>query len=601
MTPAPASSPSHRTGSPFSSTRRRFLQVTGVGLGAAALGLGATACGTAQTANTSDDSTAKGRSGAAGDTLFVFVSSGVPTNFNPLGTSPAWPTGVGQSQLIYETLLRFNLLDGTLQPGLAKELQEPEPGVLVLPLQEGTRWSDGTELTADDVVFTFDLAKDVALNYSNVWTYLESVEAVDPRTVRFTVKKKPYNPGSVKDAIAGNVIVPKHIWESVDGEQILKETNLKPVGSGPFTLERYDQTQINLARFDDYWGKTVFGTPAMTTINHPIFKSNNDSDLKLESGELDAAQTFTSQIWKMWENGAPVGTWLKEKPYYLPGNLPLLEINAHVKGLDNAGVRRAIAHCIDYAVIASTAMSDYSDPVKSSLILPTGAESKYYDQAAVDQTGWTHDPAKAIDILENELKCTKGSDGIYELPDGTRLGPWKAITPTGWTDWNTALEVVARSCKAVGIDVVTQFPQAPQVTTAIQNGDFELACWNASGVSIASPWTRFRDVLDDRGVAPIGKTAFANFTRFSHPDVAGLLDAIGSAASDTELKEIYTKLDTIYREGIPVVPLMYRPNEFYEYNASNWTNFPDEKNPYAPPGWSGASIGWIFGLKKVGG
>ena len=46
---------------------------------------------------------------------------------------------------------------------------------------------------------------------------------------------------------------------------------------------------------------------------------------------------------------------------------------------------------------------------------------------------------------------------------------------------------------------------------------------------------------------------------------------------------------------------MYRPNEFYEYNASNWTNFPDEKNPYAPPGWTGASIGWIFGIKRVAG
>ncbi|HVK36795.1 MAG TPA: ABC transporter substrate-binding protein [Microlunatus sp.] len=137
------------------------------------------------------------------------------------------PTANGQSQLIYETLMRFNLLDGSLQPGLAKELQEPEPGVLVLPLQEGTTWSDGTELTADDVVFTFELADKVALGYSNAWTYLESVEAIDPRTVRFTVKKKPYNPGSVKDAIAATFIVPKHVWASVDPEQILKETNLE--------------------------------------------------------------------------------------------------------------------------------------------------------------------------------------------------------------------------------------------------------------------------------------------------------------------------------------------------------------------------------------
>ena len=170
----------------------------------------------------------------------------------------------------------------------------------MLPLQDGTTWSDGTDLTADDVVFTFELAEKVALGFSNVWTYLESVEAVDPRTVRFTVKKKPYNPGSVKDAIAGTFIVPKHVWESIDPEQLLEETTSNRSAAVRSRSERYDQTQINLARFDGYWGKAIFGTPAMTTINHPIFKSNNDSDLKLESGELDAAQTFTSQIWKMW-------------------------------------------------------------------------------------------------------------------------------------------------------------------------------------------------------------------------------------------------------------------------------------------------------------
>src|SRR5205085_1671762 len=116
-------------------------------------------------------------------------------------------------------------------------------------------------------------------------------------------------------------------------------------------------------------------------------------------------------------------------------------------------VRRAIAYAIDYPTIASTAMSDYSDPANASLMLPNGAEGKYYDQATVDSQGWTHDPAKAVAILEDDLGCTKGEDGIYSLPDGTRLGPWEAITPTGWSDWNTALEIVAKSCKAVGIDV----------------------------------------------------------------------------------------------------------------------------------------------------
>ena len=112
-------------------------------------------------------------------------------------------------------------------------------------------------------------------------------------------------------------------------------------------------------------------------------------------------------------------------------------------------------------------MSDYSDPANASLIIPTGYESKFYDAAAVQAEGWKFDPAKAKDILENDLKAKKGSDGIYELPDGTKLGGWKLITPTGWTDWNTACEIVAKSVKEVGIDISTEFPQAPTAISQV--------------------------------------------------------------------------------------------------------------------------------------
>ena len=85
---------------------------------------------------------------------------GPPQSFNPLAASPDWPTNWDHSQLIYESLIRFNLLDGSLSPGLAKELQQPDDQTMVLPLQDATKWSDGSDLTADDVVFTFELGKD---------------------------------------------------------------------------------------------------------------------------------------------------------------------------------------------------------------------------------------------------------------------------------------------------------------------------------------------------------------------------------------------------------------------------------------------------------
>jgi peptide/nickel transport system substrate-binding protein len=97
-----------------------------------------------------------------------------------------------------------------------------------------------------------------------------------------------------------------------------------------------------------------------------------------------------------------------------------------------------------------------------------------------------------------------------------------------------------------------------------------------------------------------GKTAFWNYNRFKDEKVPALLDAAAAAKSDAEAKQAYAELDKIYREYIPVVPLMYRPFQFYEFNANNWENFPTEENPYAPPMWGGAGIQWLFKIKKVG-
>ncbi len=583
-------------------SRRRFLGLAAMAVGGALFGVSAAGCGTAQTSRSQGSGQQAGRAGAAGDTLFIAgFQWGPPSNFNPLAPVPAWPTAVRQPQYIYETLMRFNMLDGSLSPGLGKELQQPDKQTIVVPLQEGTKWSDGSDLTADDVAFTFGLAKtNEGLWFSTVWQYVDSIDATDPRTVTFKLKSKPYNPNLVKDYINNVLILPKSVWGSIDSKNLVKETNLKPVGSGPFNVDKADQTQVNLVRNDNYWGKTAFGETPVKIMNHPIFKSNNDGDLKLESGEIDASQQFTAQIWKMWEKGKPVSTWKKEKPYHLPGNLPLLIPNLSVKGLDNLKVRQALAYAIDYPNIATTAMSDYSEPAKASLIVPVGFESKYFDQAAVDADGWTYDKDKAVQILEEDLKAKKGSDGIYELPDGTKLGGWTLITPTGWTDWNTACEVVAKSAQEVGIGIKTQFPQAPTMTSRMQNGDFQLCMFSYTGVNAASPWVRFRDAMDDRGVAGVGKTAFYNYNRFKNPKVPALLDQAAEATDDASRMSAIQELDKIYRAEIPVIPLMYRPLEFYEFNESNWTNFPSEANSYAPPMWQGAGIQWLFKIKKVG-
>jgi peptide/nickel transport system substrate-binding protein len=148
--------------------------------------------------------------------------------------------------------------------------------------------------------------------------------------------------------------------------------------------------------------------------------------------------------------------------------------------------------------------------------------------------------------------------------------------------------------KALGIDVKVSFPEANTVTPAVQNGNYDLALFYiGASLDASTPWARFRDVLDVRGTNPIGQSSFYNYGRFSDARVAPLLDQAAKATGDAQVTPL-KELDKIYRESAPMIPLMYRPLDFYEMNETVWTGFPTAKNPKSPPTFRGAGIGWLY-------
>jgi peptide/nickel transport system substrate-binding protein len=570
----------------------------GAGIGQTTLGrrrllAGAAALGAAALVGCSPRPT-----GTRQQTLFIAGWQwGLPTTFNPFSPTAAFPTALDQMQLLYEALFGFDVRDGSLRPHLARALSRPDDKTIEVALQPAARWQDGQAVTADDVVFTLDLAKRHAeAPYASFWQNVSTVKATDDRTVTIALDPERLNPGFTMAHLSQVGILPKHLWTGIESQhkKITDFPNMKPVGSGPYKLEQADATQVKLVRDDAYWGKAVRGSlPAPKWIVHPIFKDNAAGDLAFERGEVDVSQQFTPEIWKMWQDrGLPVITWLSSRPYFLPGAIPMLVLNTTKQGLDDPRIRRALAFAIDYPRIATTAMSQYCDPVQSSVIVPAGAERQYFDQANITKNGWRHDPAMAAKLL-SEAGAAKDGDGVYRLAGGTRLGPWTLQTPSGWSDWQAAAQIVVENLRALGVDVRTQFPQAPQVTTAVQNGDFDLAIWFVAGTSPATPWQRFRDVLDHRGVPPAGQSAFYNYGRFSHPAVATLLDR-AAATTGEQAKQAYRQLDTIFMQNAPMVSLMYRPLDFFEAHESVWQGFPTAAKSTAPPMFRGDGVAWLY-------
>lgn len=584
-------------------TRRDFLRDSALGGAVAFGGPLLIACGTSSTSSSSGVS-ASGKS-TRGNTLFVGgFQWGPATNFNPLGPNSAWPTGQGSGMMhVYEALFGFDVLAGDIKGILAKSISYPDQATMVINLYPDAHWQDGKPLTADDVVYTYQLAKTHnELNYAPFWQYVTDISKKDDHTVQISLNKNNLNPGQVRHFLATVWILPQHIWSGVEskGGSLLQYVDTKPVGSGPYKIFDFNAQRVALIRDDNYWGKSAFGSlPSPAYIIHPIFKDNDAANLAFQSGDLDFSQTFLPQIWQLWEEKKlPVGTWLKQAPYHLPGQIPMIFLNIHRKGLDNPKVRQALGYAINYAQIAETAMSRYSVPVNSSLIIPDGGEKKFFDASGVASNGWKYDQQKAVSILEG-LGAKKGGDGIYVLPDGTRLGPWKAQCPYGWTDWMTSLQGVAQSAKAVGIDISTNFPEQPQDIAQLQNGDFDIAMYSATGADPSSPWARFHDILDSRGVPPAGQTAFWNYNRFSEPSAAGLLDR-AAAATASDQPALFAQLDQLFMQNVPTIPLEYRPLEFFEYHEKAWTGFPNSGNPKAPPTTAGAGIKWLYSIRPKG-
>ena len=117
----------------------------------------------------------------------------------------------------------------------------------------------------------------------------------------------------------------------------------------------------------------------------------------------------------------------------------------------------------------------------------------------------------------------------------------------------------------------------------------------------ATPWARFKDIMSQAEMQPLGKTTFANYGRWKNDTVEAMLTEAAQAVDDAAKKAAYDKLDALYRKEVPACPIMYRPDEFYEYNATNFFNWPDENNDYAPPMFRGAGNTWMYKIQKIAG
>jgi peptide/nickel transport system substrate-binding protein len=521
----------------------------------------------------------------------------------------------GTEHFMYLPLFIYsNMKDGWL-PVIAESFTAVNKTTLRVKIRDVAKWSDGTPITAQDVEFTFNCTKEVGFGPGNGWwDYIKSVKAVDNKTVEFVMRPDAVNYASFLGYALTTRIVPKHVYEPLlkKGVQAVKDFQNndpeKQVVSGPYKLFYTDPNIVVYGRIDDWWGKSVFGLPVPKYIANVIYKDNSVANLDFEKGNADWAGVFIPDVSSLWTTKKlPIGTWFKNKPYYMPDGLDLLYISYYNPLLKDPAVRKAIAYAIPYKEMLDKAYFGYGNQAHPSMVIDDfEAYLDYIDQAYAKYYWGSPDGKPKTDLKKaNEILdkagYKKGKDGIRISPDGKRMGTFTIQVPSGWTDWMMMCEMMAANMRAIGLDVKTEFPDFSVWWTRWTQGTFDFILGWSAGPGFDHPWNVYRLVLDPALYKPFGQDQYGNFERYNNPEVGKLLDKIAATLDPKVKKTLFYQIQRIIYRDLPAIPLFYGAH-WYEYNETVWTGWPNAESPWWYPAapWSNSALPILFGIAPKG-
>ena len=547
--------------------------------------------------------------------------------YNPLGDNmnnglalSAAPRGTRTT--MFETLYMYNGLDGQLYPLLADGAYEwnDDLTVLTLKIKPAAKWSDGTAVTADDVVATWDVSTQIQNGtYTGYAPYIESIENVDGAVVikaKLNEEGQPANPLQVLNFLTGVYIVQKDWAEGLmakhnnDATAVRTDPTPDAVYSGPYGPYFANDQLVAFVRNDAYWGQdaSMWGKlPAPKYIAHTIYKDNDATLVAFQAGQIDVNQQFIANVQKLWEEqGLPIATYSDEPPYGICATMPTAWYNMDVPVMQVKELRKAIAMAVDYDNIIENAMTNQSPSfvdVPRSVMNPTDGEQALYDHEAVKDLQWAgKDIEGAKALLDSAGIVDSDGDGWREY-NGEKIS-LKACCPDGWTDWQAAMNMVAEAGKAIGVEIIATFPTWDQYQTVFTKGsqtEYEIFMWSPAGAEPAAPWSRVRAFMSSEFVG-VDNNWSGNFGHYKNDRIDEIIKKIPLTTDADELKALYTEATQIYLDEVPSFSLMYRPECFHAVNETVWTGYPekDDGNNIPPMDCTdGYGIAALYNLELV--
>jgi peptide/nickel transport system substrate-binding protein len=471
-----------------------------------------------------------------------------------------------------ETVIR-NMFDGlvTRDTGSEVHLELAESAELIddttweFKLHEGVKFHDGSEMTADDVVFTFNrIILENQIEYPEPHTSprkgliapLESVEKVDDYTVRFHLSA-PWPPAM--QLFVHQQIIPMAYLEEVGTRGFVE----RPIGAGPFQfVEGQIDDQIVMERFDDYWG----GAPTLppvgpACVSRVVFRVIPEASTRvaaLLAGEVDIIQAVPPDLINRLEQSPEVviQTAAGTQPTWV-------ELNVNQPPFDNKLVRQALNHMVDRELIVDALYGGRAE------ILP-GVLSPYNNFADPSLTPYAYDLDRAMELLAEAGIEDSNGDGRLEL-DGE---PWSFVLDS--LDEHRALaEAVVAQLQEAGVDVTLRLWEYSVIRPLLLDRERSayLDNWGDSAFDpVGHMEAKWHGVVEG---SPYGR---GNFSGYNNERVNELIQA-GEVETDEETRrEIYYEAQAILYDEAPAIFLILPETvEASRARVQNWAPASDSR------------------------
>lgn len=411
---------------------------------------------------------------------------------------------------------------------------------VVFHLRDDVRWHDGQPVTAEDVKFTFDLAKNpttASLIGSAYLSEVESATVLGPHTIRFDFVRP--HAQALEDFWWAPV--PKHLFEGVDPAELRNAPfNRNPVGSGPYRfVEWRANDRVVIERNPDF-PEALGGPPYLDRVVFRVIPEPATMLTELVTGgvhiDIPVAPAQVREI--EGARGLELFAFPSRTVYYLGWN-------TRRAPFDRAEVRRALAHAVDRREVIDGLLHGYGTPATSPIpplspFNPTEIEPLAYD------------PARAEALLDSAGWSGRNAEGIRTNAAGQPLRFQLLVSDDPLN--RSVVEVVQAQLRRVGVDARIQVLEFQTLLAQHRGRDFDAVFhnWVLDNFQVASAPSA---LFHSRWAATPGS---ANRSSYANPRADDLLERGAATADPDEARRIWAEFVELLQEDQPVTFLFWK-------------------------------------------